>query len=133
MSVDVEALTVKFLRAQTAITDVVGDRVYTDLPHEREYPLVLVNRTGGGSLYRDWLEAAEISIGCYGGTHKLAYTLAQTCVAVMSPAMVGAHVDGVVTKVKAQVVAYEPDAESADKQGHARPRFTVAVVVTAHP
>lgn len=133
MSIDIEALVATFLRGQTAVTDITLDRVYTDLPHQRVYPLVLVNRTGGGSLYRDWLEAAEVEISAYGGTHKLAYTLASACMSIMAAAMVGAHAEGVVTKVKAETVAYNPDVESADPQGHARPRYTVSATVTAHP
>lgn len=133
MSIDVEALTVKFLRGQSAVSDVAGDRVYTDMPHDRDYPLILVNRVGGGSLYRDWLEAAEITVGCYGGTHKQAYSLAQTCIAVMSPGLVGKHSDGVVTKFKSLGVAYDPAVDSTDPQGHARPRFVISATVTAHP
>lgn len=133
MSIDVEALVANFLRGQTSVTDIVEDRVYTDLPHKREWPLVLVNRTGGGSLYKDWLEAAEVDVSAYGGTHKLAYLLAGACLSAMTGAMVGAHPEGVVTKVKASATAYEPEPDSQDPQGHARPRFTVSVVVTAHP
>jgi hypothetical protein len=133
MSIDVEALVANFLRGQTAVTDIVADRVYTDLPHDKEYPLVLVNRTGGGSLYKDWLEAADVELNAYGGPHKLAYSLASACISAMTSAMVGSHAEGVVTKVKAGSIAYKPEAESPDSQGHSRPRFTVDVVVTAHP
>jgi len=133
MSIDVEALVVNFLRGQTTVTDIVSDRVYTDLPHDRKYPVVLVNRTGGGSLYKDWLEAADVEINAFGGPHKLAFSLASVCISAMTSAMVGSHAEGVVTKVKAGSIAYNPDPESADEQGHSRPRFTVGVVVTAHP
>jgi len=133
MSIDVEALVATFLRGQTSVTALVTDRVYTDMPHKRDWPLVLVNRTGGGSLYKDWLESAEIQVSAYGGTHKAAYNLAQACMSSMAAAMVGPHAEGVVTKVKADGIAYDPDPDSADQQGHARPRFTVSATVTAHP
>lgn len=133
MSVDVEAMIATFLRGQSAVTDICGDRVYTDLPHERQYPLVLINRTGGSSLYKDWLEAAEVEISTFGGPHKLAYTLASACISAMTSAMVGSHAEGVVTKVKAGAIAYNPDPDSADQQGHSRPRYTVSATVTAHP
>jgi Protein of unknown function (DUF3168) len=133
MSIDVEALVANFLRGQTAVTDIVEDRVYTDLPHKREYPVVLVNRTGGGSLYKNWLEAAEVEISAYGGTHKLAYLLASACMSAMTGAMVGTHPEGVVTKVSASATAYEPEPDALDPQGHARPRYVVSAVVTAHP
>lgn len=133
MSIDVEALLATFLRGQAAVTDIAGDRVYTDLPHKREWPLVLITRTGGHALYRNWLEAIDVEISAYGGTHKAAFLLAQACVQSMATAMVGAHIEGVVTKVKAEALAYDPDPDSADQQGHTRPRYTVAAVVTAHP
>jgi len=134
MSIDVEALIATFLRGQPNVTAIVADRVYTDIPHHPEYPLVLITRTGGGSLYKDWLEAADVEINAFGGPHKLAYSLASACISAMTSAMAGVtHTEGVVTKVKAGSIAYNPDPEVADTQGHSRPRFTVSVVVTAHP
>lgn len=132
MSVDIEALIASFLRGQLPVTDIVTDRVYTDIPHKPIYPLVVVNRTGGGSLYKNFLESAEVDVHAFGGTHKLAYTLANTCVVSLA-GMVGSHPDGVVTKVKVSAVAYDPEPDSQDPQGHARPRFTVNATVTAHP
>lgn len=133
MSVDVEALVSAFLRGQTVVSAICADRVYTDLPHKRTWPMVLVSRTGGELLYKNWLEAINVEISAYGGTHKAAFNLAQACMTSMTSALVGLHTEGVVTKVRAGAVAYEPDAESADEQGHARPRYTVSVTVTAHP
>ena len=133
MAIDVEALVVTFLRAQTSVTAICGDRVYTDMPHTRDYPLVLVNRTGGGSLYKNHLDSAEMSIQSFGGTHKVAYNLAATCLKSMATLIVGQHPDGVVTKVKTSAIAYEPEPDSTDPQGHARPRYLVSVVVTTHP
>ncbi len=133
MSVDVEGLVATFLRGQAAVTDLAADRVYTDMPHKREWPLVLITRLGGRSLYRNWLEAIDIEISTYGGTHKAAYNLAQACITTMAAALVGTHTEGVVTKVSAEAVAYEPDPDSADQQGHSRPRYTVSATVTAHP
>lgn len=133
MSVDIEALIVTFLRAQSTVTAIVEDRVYTDLPHARTYPLVLVTRTGGGYIYRHHLDAAEITIDCYGGTHKLALQLASVCMSTMAGQLVGGHPEGVVTLVQTPVVAYNPEPDSTDPQGHARPRYTVSAVVTAHP
>lgn len=133
MSIDVEALVATFLRGQAAVTALVADRVYTDLPHQRTYPLVLVTRTGSTSLYRNWLEQIDIEISAYGGTHKLAYQLANTCLSAMAADLPGGHADGVVTKFEAASTAYEPEPDSTDPSGHARPRYTCAAVVTAHP
>lgn len=133
MAVDVEALLANFLRGQSAITDVTGDRVYTDLPHKREYPLILITRTGGGYIYRHHLDAAEVTFDVFGGTHKLAQSLAGTCMSTLAAALVGAHDEGVVTRISSDAIAYNPEPDSADASGHARPRYTVSAVVTVHP
>jgi hypothetical protein len=133
MSIDIEALVVHFLQAQPEVIALVNDKVYTDMPHDRPYPLVLVNRTGGGSIYRNHLEEAEVSLSAYGGTHRQSYVLMDVCLSAMQDALVGAHPEGVVTKFRASSYAYEPDPDSADKSGHARPRYTATAAVTAHP
>jgi hypothetical protein len=133
LTVDVEALVTTFLRGQSAVTALVADRVYSDLPHERTYPLVLVNRVGGGYTYKTFLEEADVEIAAHGGSHKQAQSLANTCLVSMAQSIVGSHTEGVVTKVKATSVVYQPEVDSADPQGHARPRFLVSVTVTTHP
>lgn len=133
MSIDIEALVVNFLLAQPSVTAIVAGHVYTDMPHDRVYPVVLVSRTGGGAIYKNHLENAEVSISAFGGTHKVAYNLANECLSTMSAALVGAYPEGCVTKVKAEAITYEPEPDSTDPQGHGRPRFTVSVIVTAHP
>jgi hypothetical protein len=133
MVVDVEQLVVNWLRTQTAITDVVADRVYTDLPNDRTYPLILVNRTGGGYLYKQWLDAAEILIGCFGGSHKTAASLASSVLSSLDGAFVGTHPEGVTTGIRGTSIAYDPEPDSADPSGHARPRYTVTATVLAHP
>lgn len=133
MSIDVEALVAGFLLTQADVTALVADRVYTDMPHKRDWPLVLVTRLGGRNLRANWLEAIDLEIAAYGGTHKAAYNLAHACITTMNSGLVGAHTEGVVTRFRAESLAYEPDPESADQQGHSRPRYTADVVVTAHP
>jgi uncharacterized protein DUF3168 len=131
--IDVEALITTYLRAQTEIVALVADRVYSDMPHERTYPLVLVTRVGGSHIYKNHLEEADVEISAYGGTHKQAYTLAYTCLSTMASGIVGSHQDGVVTKVKGIAVSYSPEPDSQDPQGHARPRVLLSATVTAHP
>ena len=134
MSIDVEALVVAFLRGQQEVTDIAGDRVFTDLPNQRTYPLVRVQRTGGRSIYKSWLESADITLDAYGGTHKLAVQLASACISTMAASMVSAtHAEGVITKVTIADLAYTPEPDSPDDAGHARPRCSVTATVTAHP
>ena len=136
MSVDVEAMLSRFLREQPEVMAIVDDRVYTDLPHTRTYPLVTLQRTGGGPLINvppNWLVEAELTIFCYGGTHKLAQSLAATVVDLMHSRLPGSQPEGVVTLVRDADVSYSPEDESADEEGHARPRFQVLVNVLTHP
>lgn len=133
--IDVEALLTSFLRAQSSITALVGDRVYTDLPHKRQYPLLLVTRAGGGYMTNPplWLEQAEVLFQAYGGTHKQAQTIASTCVDLLGTQLRGAHPQGSVTGFRASDVSYEPDEDLADTEGHSRPRFLVLASVFVHP
>lgn len=133
MSVDVEALLTSFLRGRAEITALVADRVYSDLPHARTYPLILINRTGGEFLYKRHLEAAEVSIQCFGGTHKLAQQIAGTVLSTMEAGLVGRAPEGVVTGFTVSSTVYDPEVESADQSGHARPRFTMSCSVITHP
>jgi hypothetical protein len=135
VAVDVEQLVVGFLRGQDDITTLVADRVFTDLPNSenRKYPLLLVQRSGGGFTYKRWLDAAELTVGCYGGTHKLAQQIASAVISTMDATLVGQQPEGVVTKVSVGSTVYEPEPDSVDLSGHARPRFTVTLTVITHP
>lgn len=133
--IDVEQMLSRFLREQTEISDVVGDRVYTDLPHGRTYPLVLVQRTGGGFLINrpQWLEDCQVTIDVYGQTHKQAQSLASNILATMGSRLRGSYPEGCVTAVRGTEMAYNPEPESLDDSGHGRARFTVQASVLAHP
>ena len=133
--VDVEQLLATFLRAQTEVTDLVGDRVYTDLPHDRTYPLVLVQRIGGNHVVQVpmWLDSALVQFDVYGGTHKQAFALMSVCISVIAERAIRAHPEGCVTGVTSDSIAYNPEEDFVDPQGHARPRYTTTVNVLVHP
>ena len=136
MSVDAEAMLARFLREQPDVASLVDDRVYTDLPHKRTYPMVVLQRTGGGPLFNkppNWLVENEMTFDFYGGTHKMAQTVMSTCLAAMADRLPGTQPEGVVTAVRGQVVTYQPEEEATDESGHARPRFQVRVNVLTHP
>lgn len=135
MTVDVEAMLTRHLRAQPSVTSFVDDRVYTDLPHQRAYPLVLVQRTGGGPLFSrpaNWLDEAEMTLDFYGGTHKMAQSLMAAAMTAIGE-LPGQQPEGVVTTIRSAIVTYTPEDESPDEVGHARPRFQVRVNVVTHP
>ena len=133
--VDVEQLLTNFLRTQTEVTDVVADRVYTDLPHERVYPMVLIQRIGGAHLINRplWLDEALVQFDVYGGTHKQAFALMSACLSALAERGIKAHPEGCVTGVTSDSIAYNPEPDFVDDVGHTRPRFTTTVSVLTHP
>lgn len=44
---DAEALVIDWLLAETAVTALVGTRIYTSIPESSPYPLIRVTRVGG--------------------------------------------------------------------------------------
>jgi Protein of unknown function (DUF3168) len=132
VEVDVEGMLSRFLRDQPELQGAVDSRVYTDLPHERTYPLVLVQRTGGLPIRGFTLGEATCQVKVYGGTHKQAQDLTATILGLLE-GLVGPQPEGSVSGVNATNVEYDPDPETPDKQGHARPRYVSEVTVYAHP
>lgn len=133
--VDVEALVSAFLRAQPEVAALCEDRVYTDMPHERRYPLVLVTRIGGNFVINRplWLDSSTLQLDTFGGTHKQAHQLLSACLSTMAERMVTNHLQGCVTGVVVEQIAYNPEIDWMDESGHARPRFTSTVNVLTHP
>ena len=135
MPVDVEALVSQFLRSRAEVIALVGDRVYTDLPHQRVYPLVLITRFGGGFIINRplWLDEAALQLDCFGGTHRQSWNLMATCLELLHNKMLGQFDEGVVTGVITDNAFYNPQEDFFDERGHARPRFTANVTVLTHP
>ena len=133
--VDVEQLLTNFLRAQPEVTAVVADRVYTDLPHQRAYPMVVITRIGGQHLINrpQWLDEALVQFDVLGGTHKQAFALMSSCLGLLVERGIRAHPEGCVTGVTSDSIAYNPEEDFVDGQGHSRPRYTTTVNVLVHP
>jgi hypothetical protein len=133
--IDVEALVVGFLQAQPEVTAIVADRVYSDLPKTRTYPLALVQRTGGRFVTNrpQWLEEATVQIDAYGRTHKESQRLADTVLTTMGSRMRDRYPQGCVTVVRGIEFAYNPDVDVLDDDGYGRSRYTVSATVFVHP
>src|SRR5262252_4192079 len=121
---DVEAMVTNFLRNTSEVTTVCGDRIYTDMPHKRTFPLVLVTRIGGNFVINTplWLDQSTIQLDVFGGTHKQAWTLTALCLSTMAAGLVGAHPEGCCTGIVSGQILYNPEIDWLDEQGHARPR-----------
>lgn len=136
LGVDVEQLVTTFLRDQPEVTALVADRVYTDLPHVRAYPLVLLYRTGGAPrlVVPSWLDEAELTVECRGDAHKQVERVAATVVACLTQRLQGQRWPlGAVTKAQVLQQAYTPIEDIADPQGHAQPCYVVTLAITTHP
>lgn len=131
--VDVEGLVSTFLRSRSEVTDLVGVRVYTDLPHNRVYPLVLLTRTGGTPQGGFALSEAQLRLDLYDESHLAAQNLASVVAGVLTSGLPGSHDLGCVSAFTATAKRYDPDPEAADRQGHARPRYVIEATVYCHP
>lgn len=128
---DVEQLLSAFLRDQDEITAIVGQRVYTELPATKVYPLVRLTRFGGSPVFDRplYLDRAQLQIDCYGGPKRLANELAETCRAVMAARLPGVYDEAAVTAVGFGALTYLAD----DTFEPAKPRFLSTISVTLHP
>lgn len=72
---DVEAICSARIRNEN-ITN-IGSRVYSSIPKDPTYPLIVVQRLGGTPAIRQRLDAALIQIDVWGGTKSQAHDAAQ--------------------------------------------------------
>lgn len=139
---DVEALTIAYLRGQTAITTLVGTRVYTRLPKTPIWPLITVAIVAGTERIADHLDEVVIQIDAWGfidtdpgvpanTDHAIqAHLVARTARAVLLLAPLVAHSRGVVSHVRTIRPAQPlPDTTYSP----ARPRYSLDMAVTVHP
>lgn len=129
---DVEALVSQFLRAQDEITDLVDERVYTVIPKNAAFPLLLAHRPPGGLAVTSrplYLDAALVQLDAYGGSKGQARNLIETARAVLAARLEGVHESGVVTGVQFGSMGYLPDPDFTP----ARPRYVADLTVWVRP
>ena len=131
--VDVEALLSQYLRSQSEVAAFVGQRIYTDLPADKTFPLVRLWRIGGvPKISRPlYLDTAHIQIDVWGGSKATAMDTTNAIREELAKIVDDDPVQplGVVCGVRFGPVAYLPD-ESFEK---AKPRYTQDVTVTVRP
>lgn len=83
---DIEAMLSAYLRQAAPVTDLVGQRVYTRIPRQPEWPLVRLWRIGGAPVYSQplVLDAPLVQFDAWGGSAAQARTLAATVLTVLS-------------------------------------------------
>lgn len=129
---DVEQLVVSFLSAQSELIELLeGNRIYTAIPNEPTFPLLLVRRVGGEpSVGRPLvIDQPLLQLDAYGGTKKKAHDLISTARAVIADRIQGVHTAGVVAWFDFGNLSWLPDADYTP----ARPRYVADVTLTVRP
>lgn len=128
---DAEALLSAFLRDQASIEALVAERVYTAVPKDPQFPLLMVRRVSGAPVGSRplHLDAPLMQLDAYGGTKKVAQQIAETARDVIARSLEGVHAQGVVTGVSFGPMSWLPDGDYSP----AKQRYVVDVTVFVHP
>lgn len=127
---DVEKLTSRHLRSRPSITTLVSDRVYTAIPENPTFPLLLVRRVSGSPVTNRplYVDAAVIQLDAYGGTKAQARDLIETARQEVAT-MEGSHAEGVVSGVTFGPMSWLPDTDYAK----AKNRYIADFTAVVHP
>jgi hypothetical protein len=132
---DAERLVSTFWRAQSEVVALVADRVYTTLPASKTWPLVRLQRVGGGSTPTPgdedallW-DAPLLQVEAYGGPKAVAWQLADVLRASAQERLVAAHATGRCIAVQVGTARYLPDPDFEP----ARPRVVFDLTLYLRP
>ena len=127
---DIEQMVSSFLRDQPEATDILGDRIYTEIPQSPTWPLARITLIDGAPTDRiGWLNSPLLQIEVWGGPKATAYTACATLTALMRR-MRGTHDLGVVTETE---VVSSPTWRPDDTFKPAKPRYIAQVRLWVHP
>jgi hypothetical protein len=133
---DAHRLVLDFLRAQPELVDLVEDRIYTVVPNERRYPLLLVQQIGSSPLALRpwWAEQTDIQLAAYGATDRHARQVCELARSLCMTRLIGSDYEqGVVSWVSTLNLVALADDVLVASTGRALPRWVTTVTVTAHP
>lgn len=126
---DGELAVIQALRADAAVTTLVDTRIYTEVPANPAWPLVVVRRIGGAPSPRHPLhrDTATVQVDAYADTKQAARQLVATCQTAMHAAA-GSTVDEAhIGHVASLSLRWLPD-DPTD-----RPRYVLDMRVDTHP
>lgn len=135
MTVDVERLTSAWLRARPTVAAEVDERVYTELPAEKTFPLVRLTLIDERAVHSRplWLTSSLIQFDVYGGPKVQAREITDLIRGLLADEFTGDHsigdTAGVVTGVKFGTMSYLPDTDL----NPTRPRYRFDVEIFTHP
>jgi len=115
------------LRAHPEIAALVEDRVYTSIPNNATWPLIKVERIGGGPRFAQpyVLDQPVIQISAYGGPKATAWAIAEA-VRDIAEDLTGRDNDGLVYRATPGTLRYVPD-PTFDP---AKPRYITTLTLT---
>jgi hypothetical protein len=130
---NIEAVVSGQLRATPEVAAICGNRVYTVLPNNIDFPLLLITRMGGVHEVVIppplWVEEAILQFDSYADTKSLARLLMDTVRSALV-AMIGkVTADAVILNVLPGSVFWLPD----DSYAPVKPRYIVDCTVTYRP
>lgn len=129
---DVIAPSIRFLATVTQVTDLVADRIGTQLAEKAVWPAVRIDPIGGLTPLEYRLDQPNLQVHAFDLDDMVAMTVARTLKAAFS-AMAGYHEPGVLVVV--DVVTSSPqlidDRDRTPKVSHAT--FTATVTVRPDP
>lgn len=85
----------EWLRAQPELDDLLDGRIYTELPGDKEFPLLIVNQINDPSVTEDvhWGVNALFQVDVWGGPKATTWTVAESARALLSQRFAGARHD----------------------------------------
>jgi hypothetical protein len=126
----IEAVVSSGLRADPQIAAIVEDRVFTVLPNNQEFPLLLITRLGGEHITLPppplWVEDAFIQWDCYADTKYVASLLMETVRAVLVSWIGTVRGDAVVINFQPGSIIWLPD----DSYAPVKPRYVIDGTLT---
>lgn len=124
---DVELLVATALRADGDVADLVGSRVYTEVPPNPTYPLVRVLRVSGERLTPRHVDIARIQVDVWANTKREGWVVLDVALA-SADQLPGVHDEGIVTAaLPAAGPTWAPDPDTD------QPRWTADVLIYSHP
>ena len=131
---DVVQLVTAWLRAQPELS-AVGSRVYSVLPAERTYPLLVAAQVADAPVTPRpwWATRADLQLSAYDLTSNGARAIVEQARGVIAARLVGAHPEGTVAYVTFANLAYLPDPGVLTPAGRPLSRWVTTMTVTVHP
>lgn len=129
--VDVERLLSEWLRSLDSVTELVGDRIYTEMPATKNFPLVVLTLITDVPVFSQPLRltGSRVQIDCYGGPKVVARRISDVIRGEIDANLSGPHDGAVVTGVDVGAASPQPDQDFNPP----KPRYRGDVTIWAHP